>query len=127
MNYKIVHTNFNVFSLERSLAFYRDALGLIEVRRIGSAEESFTIVFLGDGSSGHQLELTWLRYWDRPYDLGDAEFHLALTTDDYVSSYAKHTAMGCICQEPKVPGGFYFIADPDGYWLEILPQRTPVV
>jgi lactoylglutathione lyase len=123
MSYRMVHTNFNVFDLEKSLSFYREALNLQEVRRITSPDKSHSIVFLSDGNSGHQLELTWLRDWSRPYDLGDAEFHLAFTTDDYARSYAKHQEMGCICQEARVPGGFYFIADPDGYWLEILPVR----
>jgi lactoylglutathione lyase len=123
MHYRIAHTNFNVFDLDKSLSFYRDALNLEEVRRFAPADKSLAIVFLGDGSSGHQLELTWLRDWGRPYDLGDAEFHLAFVTDDYDLSYAKHKEMGCVCQEPKVPGGYYFIADPDGYWLEILPKK----
>jgi lactoylglutathione lyase len=124
MSYRIVHTNFNVLDLEMSVAFYQNALNLEEVRRIAAPDKSHVIVFLGDGHSGHQLELTWLRDWNRPYDLGDAEFHLAFVTDDYAHSYAKHREMGCICQEPKFSGGFYFIADPDGYWLEILPVRT---
>jgi lactoylglutathione lyase len=121
MRHRMIHTNFNVFDLEKSLAFYREALGLREEKRSAPKDGRYIIVYLGDGSGGHQLELTWLRDWDRPYDLGDAEFHLALVSDDYAGSYQKHQAMGCICQEPKVPGGFYFIADPDGYWLEIMP------
>jgi lactoylglutathione lyase len=120
MKYRMVHTNFNVFNLERSLAFYREALNLKEDRRSAPADKSHIIVYLGDDGSGHKLELTWLRDWDRPYDLGDIEFHLAFVTDDYARSYEKHKQMGCICQEPKVPGGYYFIADPDGYWLEII-------
>ena len=124
MHYRMIHTNFNVFDLEKSLAFYREALNLEELRRLGSPDKSHVIAFLGDGSGGHQLELTWLRDWSRPYDLGDAEFHLAFVTDDYASSYARHKEMGCICQEPRFEGGFYFIIDPDGYWLEILPLKV---
>jgi lactoylglutathione lyase len=123
MQFKMVHTNFNVFDLEKSLSFYREALGFQEERRFEAPDKSHIIVFLGDGSGAYQLELTWLRDWNRPYDLGDAEFHLALVTKDFEQAYQMHRDMGCICQEPKVPGGFYFIADPDGYWLEILPQR----
>ena len=73
-----------------------------------------------DGVSGHQLELTWLRDWDRPYNLGDNEFHLAFVVDDYEAAYKKHKEMDCVVYEnPNM--GIYFIADPDGYWLEIIP------
>lgn len=123
MNFKMAHTNFNVFDLDKSLAFYKEALGLTEERRSEEPEGKFIIVFLGDNSSGHKLELTWLRDWDRPYDLGDVEFHLAFIVDEYEAAYRKHQEMGCICQEPKVKNGFYFIEDPDGYWLEIVPAK----
>ena len=78
MKFKFVHNNFNVLDLDKSLAFYKEALGLVEVRRKEAEDGSFILVYLGDGgSSAHQLELTWLRDWDRPYNLGDNEFHLA--------------------------------------------------
>ena len=119
--FTFAHNNINVMDLEKSLAFYRDALGLKEVRR--SEREAFTIVFLSDERSAHRLELTWLRDWGKPkYDLGDNEFHLAFTTDDYEAAHALHQEMGVICYEN--PGmGIYFIADPDGYWLEVVPER----
>jgi lactoylglutathione lyase len=102
--------------------FYREALGLEEVRRITPEDGSFIIVYLSDGSSEHQLELTWLRDWDRPYNLGDNEFHLAFRTDNFDEAHSKHQKMGCICYEN--PGmGIYFINDPDGYWLEVLPPK----
>ena len=114
------HVNFNVLDLDRSLRFYRDALGLTPVRTKDASNGSFRLVFLGDGKTDFQLELTWLRDWDKPYNLGDNEFHLAFRTDDYEAAHAKHEAMGCICYEnPQM--GIYFIKDPDGYWLEVLP------
>ena len=59
---------------------------------------------------------------DRPYDLGDNEFHLAFETDDYEAAHARHKAMGCICYEnPEM--GIYFISDPDNYWLEVIPEK----
>ena len=122
MQFRFVHNNINVLDLERSLAFYREALGLVEVRRKQAPDGRFVIVFLGDGQSGYQLELTWLRDRTEPYDLGDNEFHMALVVDDYAAAHARHEAMGCICYEnPKM--GIYFIEDPDGYWLEVLPRR----
>ena len=122
MAFRFVHNNFNVLDLDRSLAFYREALGLTEVRRIAPEDGSFLIVYLGDGASDHLLELTWLRDWERPYQLGDNEFHLALATDNYEAAHQKHKEMGCICFENEAMG-IYFICDPDGYWIEIVPEH----
>ncbi len=116
------HFNFNVTDLERSINFYRDALGLREVRRREAEDGSFVIVFLGDGKTDFRLELTALRDHPQPYDLGECEFHLAFCTPDYAAAHKKHEEMGCICFEnPKM--GIYFIIDPDGYWIEIVPDR----
>ncbi|OFY43222.1 MAG: lactoylglutathione lyase [Bacteroidetes bacterium GWF2_40_14] len=120
--FSFAHNNINVKELERSMEFYHAALGLSEIRRITPEDGSFVIVFLSDGSTQHQLELTWLRDWERPYNLGDNEFHLAFRTDDYEAAYNKHKEMGCICYENNKMG-IYFINDPDGYWLEIIPVR----
>ena len=122
VKFAFAHNNFNVLNLERSLAFYKETLGLIEARRITADDGSFVLVFLGDGETPHRLELTWMRDRTEPYGLGDNEFHLALVTDDFEAAHARHQAMGCICYEnPKM--GIYFIHDPDDYWVEILPQR----
>ena len=121
-NFKFAHNNINVRDLDKSMNFYDHALGLKEVRRITPEDGSFIIVYLSDGSSVHQLELTWLRDWDRPYNLGDNEFHLAFRTTDFQAAHRLHEEMGCICYEnPKM--GIYFISDPDGYWLEVIPER----
>ena len=123
MQFRFAHNNFNVRDLERSLKFYDEALGLKEVRRIGAKDGSFTIVYLSDGSTPHQLELTWLRDWEKDsYNLGDNEFHLAVETDDMEAAHAKHKEMGCICFENPAMG-IYFISDPDGYWLEVIPAK----
>lgn len=120
--FRFTHFNFNVLDLDRSLAFYREALGLVPVREKEASDGSFKLVYLGDGVSDFTLELTWLRDRSEPYDLGDEEFHLAFHTDDFDAAHEKHAAMGCICFEN--PGmGIYFIQDPDGYWIEIIPLR----
>ena len=120
MQFKMIHENYNVADLAKSMAFYEEALGLKETRRKEAAVGSFIIVYLANENSDFELELTWLRDMDRPYNLGDCEFHLAFRTDDYEAAHAKHEAMGCICYEnPQM--GIYFIKDPDGYWLEVLP------
>ena len=138
------HFNFNVSDLDKSLAFYKEALDLEPVRRKEAADGSYVIVFLGDGKTDFSLELTALRDHPQKYDLGDktdfsleltalrdhpqkydlgeCEFHLALRADDYEAAHARHAAMGCICFEnPDM--GIYFISDPDGYWIEIIPTR----
>ena len=116
------HFNFNVLDLARSVQFYHNALGLEPVRTKDASDGSFRLVFLGDGHSPFQLELTWLRGREKPYDLGENEFHLAFAVSDMAEAHALHEAMGCICFEN--PGmGIYFIADPDGYWLEIVPAE----
>jgi len=123
MKFTFAHNNINVRNLDVSIAFYREALGLEEVYRKEAADGSFIIAFLGDGGgSRHELELTWLRDWDRPYNLGDNEFHLALRVDDMDAAHAHHEKMGCICYE-NTAMGIYFISDPDGYWVEIVPTR----
>lgn len=120
MKFKMVHENYNVFDLERSLAFYREALGLLEKRRHVAKDGSYIIVYVGNDSSDFELELTWLKSWETPYNLGDCEFHLAFRTEDFKVARALHEKMGCICYE-NAAMGIYFITDPDGYWLEIVP------
>lgn len=114
------HFNFNVLDLEKSLKFYEEALGLKEVRRKEAEDGSFILVYLGDGKSSFTLELTWLKDRTEKYDLGEEEFHLAFTTDHYEEAYRKHKEMGVILfKNPEM--GIYFIGDPDGYWIEIVP------
>lgn len=122
MKFKLVHNNINVLDLDKSMSFYEEALGLTEVRRVAPEDGSFIIVYVANKQAEHQVELTWLRDRSEPYNLGDNEIHMAFRTDDYEGAYAKHKEMGCICYEnPDM--GIYFISDPDGYWLEIIPER----
>ena len=122
MKFAIDHFNINVLDLNKSLAFYEKSLGLKEERRKEAKDGSYIIVFLGDGSTDNKIELTWLKAQEKPYDLGDEEFHIAFITDDFNAAHALHTEMDCICYENKEMG-IYFIKDPDGYWLEIVPKK----
>ena len=116
------HFNFNVANMVKSLAFYREALGLEPVSRKEADDGSYQIVFVGDGATDFRLELTELKDHPQKYDLGEVEFHLAMYTTDMDAAHKKHEEMGCICFEnPKM--GIYFIEDPDGYWIEIVPNR----
>jgi lactoylglutathione lyase len=122
MKFKFNHNNINVLDLEKSQKFYQEALGLVEVKRNEQAEGEFILIFLGDGATTHSLELTWLRDRADAYNLGDNEFHIAFTVDNYEMAYKHHKQMDCICYENKEMG-IYFINDPDGYWIEIIPTR----
>ena len=117
------HYNINVLDLQKSLEFYEKALGLKEVRRKDASDGSFTLVYIGDETTGFTLELTWLRDWNRPYKLGDNEQHLCVRVEnDYDKTREFHREMGCVCYENESMG-LYFINDPDGYWIEILPLK----
>lgn len=122
MRFRMYHENYNVLDLKRSLEFYEKALGLTEQRRKEAADGSYIIVYVGNDTTDFQLELTWLRDRTEPYNLGDEEFHLAFETDDFEAAHKLHSEMGCICFENEAMG-IYFIQDPDGYWLEIVPVR----
>ena len=116
------HFNFNVLDLDRSIRFYEKALGLKEVRRMEAPDGSFILVYMGEEKTGFLLELTWLRDRKEPYDLGEGEFHLCMRVPgDYDAGRAYHKQMDCVCYE-NTDMGLYFINDPDGYWIEILPE-----
>ncbi len=122
MNFTMIHENYNVKDLDASIAFYEKALGLKEASRKTAEDGSFILVYLKNEMSDFELELTWLRDHPQAYNLGECEFHLAFRTDDFEAAHALHSQMGCICYENEKMG-IYFITDPDGYWLEILPAR----
>ncbi len=104
MKYTFNHFNFNILNLEKSIHFYKEALGLVEVRRKEAADGSFILVYLGDGETDFTLELTWMRDRNESYDLGE------------------HQEMGCI-EYINESMGIYFITDPDGYWIEIVRKK----
>lgn len=117
------HFNINVTNLERSIEFYGKALGLHETSRKEAADGSFILVYLGDGSTGFRLELTWLHDHEGPYELGENESHLCIRVEgDYDEARKFHKQMGCVCFENESMG-LYFINDPDDYWIEVLPVK----
>ena len=122
MKFKMCHENYNVLDLGRSMEFYEKALGLKEVRRIEAEDGSFKIVYIGNETTDFVLELTWIRDRKEPYNLGEMEFHLAFETDDYEAALALHKEMDCVCFINEEMG-IYFIQDPDGYWLEVVPSK----
>jgi lactoylglutathione lyase len=106
--------------MARTVEFYEKALGLKELRRKGTAE--MEIVFIGNDESSQQVEVIHETGRTKPYEHGENSVHFALRTDDIDAARAKHTKMGCIDHE--VPAfGVYYIKDPDGYLVEIMPVR----
>lgn len=121
MNTRFDHFNFNVSNLDKSIKFYNDALNLVEKSRITAPDGSYIIVYLTDNNSDFLLELTWLKDHPQKYDLGETEFHLCVRIEgDYDKTRQFHKDMGVVCFE-NTEMGLYFIEDPDGYWIEILP------
>lgn len=120
MKCQMVHCNINVTDLDKSIAFYKEALGLHVEHRKEASDHSFILCYLRDEDTPFELELTWLKDHPQPYELGENESHIAFRVDNIEEAYQKHKAMGCVCFENKEMG-IYFIHDPDDYWLEIIP------
>ena len=121
MSFRFLHSCVVVSDVEKSIAFYKEALGLSVKRRIDRPE--LTLVYLGDDSgSEHELELNY-----KPGNssiAGSMATHIAFTADDFAAAKAKHEAMGCI--QLEIPeAGIYFISDPDKHMVEILPENHP--
>ena len=90
MKSRMIHENYNVSDLDKSLAFYEEALGLTEKRRKTASDGSFIIVYIGNEDNDFEMELTWLRDHPQKYDIGEEEFHLAFRTDDYDAAHELH-------------------------------------
>lgn len=122
MQFKMSHTEIHVLDLDASLAFYEKALGLTPVREEGPEDGSWKLVFLGTEASPCQLELTWNKGRVEPYNQGGHDIHLAFEVADMGAAHDLHASMGCIVKEnPSM--GIYFIEDPDGFYIEIVPVR----
>ena len=110
--------------LEKSLEFYKNALGLVETRRKDFPEHKFTLVYLSDVPGGYEVELTYNYNPEVPYDLGNGFSHIAIAHDNIESLREKHIEMGYEVTDLKgLPGEkphYYFVTDPDGYKVEVI-------
>ena len=104
------HACVRVLDLARSVAFYRETLGLTPQRELTMEDRGWHLVFLGDGVTPFQLELCRELQRTEPYRLGDDTPHVALVSQDFQGLKAKHQAMGLIFDE--LANGIYFIQDP---------------
>jgi lactoylglutathione lyase len=111
-------------NLEKSEQFYREALGFEVVRRKEYPEYKFTLTYLRSPGSDFELELTWNHEQAVPYELGNGYSHLAVSVTDLEGSHKRHEELGFAPKPLKgLPGQgarFYFIADPDGYLIEVV-------
>lgn len=122
---KAIHTMIRVLDEARSVRFYEQAFGLKIADRLDF--DSFTLVYMSNADSSFELELTVNKDRTDPYDLGDGYGHLAFSVDDLDAEHARLTETGLAPRKlvDFAPGGdviarFFFIADPDGYQIEVL-------
>lgn len=127
MEYKFLHSCIRVMDLEKSLKFYKEALGFVETRRKDYPEDEFTLVFLSDSNRNFELELTYNYDREVPYEVGDGYSHIAVSVDNLEESRKRHLEMGYEVTElmglPGSPPRFYFVTDPDGYDIEIIRAK----
>ena len=125
---KAIHSMIRVLDETRSVAFYEQAFGLAVDTRLDF--ESFTLLYLRSPEADFELELTVNKGRTEPYDLGDGYGHLAFVVEDLEAEHARLTATGLAPRKlvSFAPDGgepiarFFFIADPDGYQIEVLQK-----
>lgn len=124
---KYVHSMIRVLDEARSVDFYDRCFGLTVAERLDFPD--FTLVYLANGESPVELELTINKGRTDPYDLGDGYGHVAFTVDDVDAEHARMTGLGLAPRKlvDFAPGGqviarFFFIADPDGYQIEVIQR-----
>ncbi|WP_028029674.1 VOC family protein [Gemmobacter nectariphilus] len=124
---KTIHSMIRVLDEERTLKFYHEAFGLKPAARLDF--DTFTLVYLSNAESSFELELTINKGRTQPYDLGDGYGHLAVSVPDVAAEHGRLTALGLAPRKivDFAPGGeviarFFFIADPDGYQIEVLER-----
>jgi len=127
---RILHTMLRVGDLERSIAFYRDVLGMKLLSRKDYPEGKFTLAFLGFEANPAQAEIELTHNWETPsYDLGNGYGHIALGVDDARAACERiKAAGGKVTREagPMKHGTtvIAFVQDPDGYKIELIEEAT---
>ena len=124
---KMIHSMIRVLDEARSLAFYEAAFGLSVAERLDFPD--FSLIYLANAESTFELELTVNKGRAEPYDLGNGYGHLAVSVADVAAEHARMEAAGLAPRKivDFAPAGtviarFFFIADPDGYQIEVLER-----
>lgn len=123
MTFRYEHNCIQVSDPSRSIAFYKNALGMRLFQRFSPPDApELDLIFLIDDHSGHMLELAPLPDAGAHSDGVSARVHMAFVAEDMEEAHALHEAMNCICRDDPA-AEVYFIADPDGYQIEIIPAH----
>ena len=124
---KTIHSMIRVLDEARSVAFYENAFGLHVADRLDFPE--FTLVYMSNADSDFEVELTVNKGRTEPYNLGDGYGHLAVSVDDLATEHARFEAAGLAPRKlvefapaDELVGRFFFVADPDGYQIEVLER-----
>jgi lactoylglutathione lyase len=119
---KYLHSMVRVTDVEQSLAFYRDALGLVELSRRDYPKGRFTLVYLAaPGDEDAQVELT--HNWDPETYGGGRNFgHLAYAVEDIYATCRRLMEHGVLINRPPRDGHMAFVRSPDGISVELLQQ-----
>ncbi|WP_118134007.1 VOC family protein [Oceanicella sp. SM1341] len=124
---RMIHSMIRVLDEARSVAFYRAAFGLEVADRLEF--DGFTLIYLSNPETGFELELTVNKGRTEPYALGDGYGHLAVSVEDVAAEHARFEAEGLaprklveMSHEGAVVAKFFFVADPDGYLIEVLQR-----
>jgi len=124
---KAIHMMIRVLEEARSVAFYDGAFGLSIAERLDF--DGFTLIYLRNDETDFELELTVNKDRATPYDLGDGYGHLAVCVDDIDAEHARFEAAGLsprklveFKREDTLMARFFFVADPDGYEIEVLQK-----
>jgi lactoylglutathione lyase len=125
---KYLHTMVRVTDVDESLRFYRDGLGLREVRRTDNEKGRYTLIFLAPpGQEEAQVELTY--NWDPEVYTGGRNFgHLAYAVDDIYKTCEHLQSMGVTINRPPRDGNMAFVRSPDNISIELLqdgPAKPP--
>ena len=124
---KAIHSMIRVLEEQRSVEFYKTAFGLEVADRIDF--DTFTLVYLSNGESGFELELTINKGTTAPYELGNGYGHFAVSVEDIDAEHARFTQAGLnprklvdFQHEGQTLARFFFVQDPDGYEIEVLQR-----
>ncbi|WP_294623029.1 VOC family protein [uncultured Roseovarius sp.] len=124
---KAIHSMIRVLDEDKSVAFYKTAFGLDIADRLDFSD--FTLVYLSNDETEFEVELTVNKGRTEPYDLGDGYGHLAVSVENLEAEHARLTEAGLeprkiveFAPDGELVGKFFFIADPDGYQIEVLER-----
>ncbi|PRY24433.1 lactoylglutathione lyase [Aliiruegeria haliotis] len=124
---KAIHSMIRVLDESRSVEFYEAAFGLTSIERIDF--DGFTLIYMSNGESSFEVELTVNKDRTEPYDLGDGYGHIAFCVDDLDAEHARLEAAGYgprkiveFNRDGHPFARFFFVQDPDGYQIEVLQR-----